>query len=433
MNDSNGDLDDDIVFDPGTSGNVSPASVRSKTRHTPQQQSRSAPSSEATTPVSTGQKLIGQSSFDQGILQPTQDVQFHDGSEKSLLSGLCEKFIGKIEEISSDTVFAEIVDRKLKKSDSMESSRSYAGGTSALDMSAAQGTDSRKTPTSATDSRKTPTSATDSRKTPTSVTDSRKTPTSASDSRKSPTSPHGGIAAEHHPMPIDAQPVQPKSRRAVHNDRLRTDTAVASSDWSESTDAETEMSNWHQSSDAATSGMPHSVSRDRMFVSKTNVDKTPMTLQGLLLTREDSDDIPSCESENVFFDTDDSPPTPTAAKVTKKPPTVNHQEAKRLTLPVLPTQILLAAAVLVLAYFVVPMPSFISGFFIGVGLTYCCMKLYQFVTEPSHPKEPFVIPDLSTLPPMSVPEMRESKNEDGKFKVMLTLLTWLYGEVTLYL
>ena len=411
MNDSNGDLDEDIVFDPGTSGNgspvspVSPLSVRSKTRHMQQQQSRSAPSSEATTPVSTGQKLIGQSSFDQGLLQPAQDAQFHEGSEKSLLSGLCEKFIGKIEEISSDTVFAEIVDRKLKKSDSMETSRSCAGGTSALDTSAVQGTDSRKTPTSATDSRKTPISATES--------------------RKSPTSPHGGIAAEHHPMPVDAQPVQLKSRRAAHNDRLRPDTAVASSDRSDSTDVETETSNWHQSNDTATSGMPHSVSRDRMFVSKTNVDKTPMTLQGLLLTREDSDDIPSCESENVFFDADDLPPTPTAAKVTPKLPTVSHQEAKRSTIPVLPTQILLAAVALVLAYLVVPMPSFISGFVIGIGLTYCCMKLYQFVTAPSHPKEPFVIPDLSTLPSMHVPEMRESKNEDGKFKVTFTLLTWI--------
>ena len=386
MDDNNSDLDEDVVFDPGTSSDQAPqqVSIKSKTWLVQQQQSRSAPSSEATTPVSTGPKLIGQSSLDQGLTRPNQDVAaFHEGSEKSLLSGLREKlndlpnaFIGKIEEISNETVFADIVDRKIKKSDSMDSS-THNFGTLALSQTSVHIIDSKKTQTS--------------------------TPSDT--------------AIEEMITPTEALPVQNAHKRHDTSESLYSC-------------PETELCENHHMSDAMSGGLSKSTvgsARERRFSPhKTSTDKTPMTLSGLLMNRDDSiEEISRSESENVFYDTTENLPDISSSKVTPK----KNPSRSKYSWSILSVQQIVAVVVCILACLVIPLPSFISGLLSGVAMTISIIKLHQFVTQPSRPKEPFTVPDVDTLPPMRVPEMRESVNEVGKFKVTLTLFPPPYSVV----
>ncbi len=77
----------------------------------------------------------------------------------------------------------------------------------------------------------------------------------------------------------------------------------------------------------------------------------------------------------------------------------------------------ISVAVCVVACLIVPMPTFVSGLVFGACVTYTAMSLYHWMFAPPKPKEAFVVPDVTSLPPLVVPEMRESKNVDGKFQV----------------
>ncbi len=78
---------------------------------------------------------------------------------------------------------------------------------------------------------------------------------------------------------------------------------------------------------------------------------------------------------------------------------------------------MITGAVCLIAYLIIPLPTFISGMILGGTVVWVCMMIYSWFTAPAQPQEPFILPDLTTLSPLEVPEMRESKNEDGKFKV----------------
>ena len=362
--DDDGGVEEDVVFDPGTFSNATPAMKRISATNNAwsvqQKQSRSAPSSEATSPVSTSQRLIGQTSLDQGLLGPDEDAGTPDGGEKSILFGLREKLndplnalIVKIEQISSDTVFADIVERKLKKSDSMDSTRS---GTAALDQKSGE------------------------------VSNSRRNIQSASDS----------ITCDETIAPVDAQPLLNAN---IIDTSYSNDVSAKS--------GTTELTENH---------------RDKSTPSSAQQGlSSPMTLSGLLLNSDENnlDDIPSNnDTESIFYDTRESPPI-TGEKVPPKRPDSPRQKSMWSKLPF---EKIIGAVVCFLAILVIPFPSFVSGLLVGVAVTFCVFKLQRFLTEPSRPKEPFELSDIETLPPMCVPEMRESKNEDGKFKVMFHTL-----------
>ena len=366
MEDEDGEVEEDVVFDPGTLSNATKRISGTNNAWTVQQkQSRSAPSSEATTPVSTSQRLIGQTSLDQGLLGPGEGAP-PDGSEKSLLFGLREKLndplnalIVKIEQISSDTVFADIVERNIKKSDSMDSTRS---GTAALDQR------------------------------PGEVSNSRRSTRSASDS----------VACDETIAPVDALPLLSANKSHAYEIIDTNDVSTKS--------GTTKLSENHRESGQYKSTL----------ASSQQGLSSPMTLSGLLNSDDNNldDNQSNNDSESIFYDTRESPSI-TGVKTPPKRPDSPRQES---TWSKLPVQKIIAAVVCVLAILVIPLPSFISGLLAGVAVTFCIVKIQQFLAEPSPAKEPLEMSDIETLPPMRVPEMRESKNEDGKFKVKFCTL-----------
>ena len=89
----------------------------------------------------------------------------------------------------------------------------------------------------------------------------------------------------------------------------------------------------------------------------------------------------------------------------------------------------LSIVVALVAVVILPLPSFVSGILIGGFLGVCSLSVFQWVTEPLKSKEPIHIPDVRKQPPLRVPYMRESKNEDGKFKVGRYLFSLKYKSV----
>ena len=86
----------------------------------------------------------------------------------------------------------------------------------------------------------------------------------------------------------------------------------------------------------------------------------------------------------------------------------------------LPYQKLIAVAVILFAYMIVPLPSYMSGFIMGVLLASAGWALYAWLTEPPKPPEPFILPPLEEAPP--VPEMKiTTESEEFTYKVSLVI------------
>ena len=156
-----------------------------------------------------------------------------------------------------------------------------------------------------------------------------------------------------------------------------------------------------------------------------------VSLSGLLHNQPDS---PSNDPEDdLFYDPkEDSPPVKPDVKDCNLTPSdsapsgaVNNENTGNPTgsdLPQIPsTQKTIAAVVAIFAYLIIPLPSYVSGMVAGAIMAGGGLLFYQWWTAPPKPREPFVLPELDTLPPLKVPEMKESKNEDGNFKVKIGL------------
>ena len=87
-------------------------------------------------------------------------------------------------------------------------------------------------------------------------------------------------------------------------------------------------------------------------------------------------------------------------------------------------QKLFAILVAFIAYVVVPLPAYVAGMISGAAVATAALCAYLWWTSPPKTPEPFILPDLATLPPMEVPEMKESKNDDNQFKVSLTQMVF---------
>ena len=145
--------------------------------------------------------------------------------------------------------------------------------------------------------------------------------------------------------------------------------------------------------------------------------EVPITLSGLLSSRISETDLKEKAARRA-----DTPDTPKHSKLESKPesqPDV-ESDAESQLLSVLPEkQKLVSILVCVVAYLIIPLPSFLSGMVFGIAITYSVISIYNWLWKPPKPKEPMKILPLSKLAPIKVPEMRESKNEDGKFKVLI--------------
>ncbi|XP_045214289.2 testis-expressed protein 2-like [Mercenaria mercenaria] len=73
--------------------------------------------------------------------------------------------------------------------------------------------------------------------------------------------------------------------------------------------------------------------------------------------------------------------------------------------------------IILFLFFIIPLPSYLSGMVIGMVLSSAGWMLYLWVNKPAKPREPIPEdPPLDKLPPMLVPEMKEPKGEDCVYK-----------------
>ena len=91
-------------------------------------------------------------------------------------------------------------------------------------------------------------------------------------------------------------------------------------------------------------------------------------------------------------------------------------------------QKLFMATFALIAYVTIPLPVFLSGMMAGFVLAAVCIFVYQWLTVPPKLEQPLFLPDLDTLPTLEVPEMKESKNQDGKFKVSCIIMEIYFVE-----
>lgn len=81
-------------------------------------------------------------------------------------------------------------------------------------------------------------------------------------------------------------------------------------------------------------------------------------------------------------------------------------------------QSVLAVVVLFSSLLLLPLPPFVSGLAVGSFVTAVAAALvYTCFLSPAKEKPAPVLRDLKSLPPLLVPEMKESRNTDGLFKV----------------
>lgn len=145
-----------------------------------------------------------------------------------------------------------------------------------------------------------------------------------------------------------------------------------------------------------------------------------MTLSGLLSNKEEELEY----LEDEFFDPEESFPTPQddskkeEKRVETRPPPVEKIPHGQISTGTgLPFHKLTLATVLLFAYLIIPLPAFLDGLCVGIVATLGVVKFYQWWVAPPQVRHPLELPQLDKLPPLRVPEMKESKNEDGKFKV----------------
>lgn len=69
------------------------------------------------------------------------------------------------------------------------------------------------------------------------------------------------------------------------------------------------------------------------------------------------------------------------------------------------------------AYFILPLPSYLSGLIAGCVLTSLAWSVYIWLMQPPRVKELPVLTPITDLPPMEIPEMKEPTLEDGTYKV----------------
>ncbi len=146
-----------------------------------------------------------------------------------------------------------------------------------------------------------------------------------------------------------------------------------------------------------------------------------MTLSGLLSSKSDdsihshtttskqsvSDEKPDTE---VFYDVESEDTSKIEKEIDKTGVVKEHSRSTNV-------HKYLTTVVCFVAYALIPMSSFVSGIVVGAAMMYSVVLVYQWLYAPAKPKEPFVIPNLSALPPLVVPHMKESRNTDGKFQV----------------
>lgn len=91
-----------------------------------------------------------------------------------------------------------------------------------------------------------------------------------------------------------------------------------------------------------------------------------------------------------------------------------------------PWQKLLTFMAGVFAYFIIPLPSFLSGMLTGCLLTSMVWVIYGWLIQKPKPRESVQLVPIKDLPPIDIPEMKEPLQEDGIFKVRAFIRLFIY-------
>ncbi|XP_069123225.1 testis-expressed protein 2-like [Argopecten irradians] len=154
---------------------------------------------------------------------------------------------------------------------------------------------------------------------------------------------------------------------------------------------------------------------------------TPVSMSKLMtkndsvdnINEQDIDEVQSANTE--FFDASDMDMTSnnsldsdihdTTEKPKRKSPQVNMSD-----LTAVPVRKLTAGSIFIFLYWILPLPSYLSGMLMGVFLATAGWAVYLWVNKPPAPKPPIERTPVSKLPPMVVPEMKDTVTEDGVYK-----------------
>ena len=431
------DLDDDLLIGSTSSGRPRGDSVKFEIRKDDSEvHSQSAPTSEANTPLSMGSSLAKPTANSRLVNDCTSgpstanDETTPVSAEKSILSGLKERFhdklpepinafIEKIEVLTDSS--PEDIKKKFQKSESQESE-----GSVKLPQSESVDTISVRKSDSMESTRSMPGLAGSSKGSSSEIANKTRSRQGSTESEAS------------------------EASSSVHNDAvLKTDKCFEVVEDYYNDDAFDEpsvkpkhsMTSVGKSSSTEPFVTKQRSSSLRKLIGQKDRSSSPargvkisMTLSGLLSSKSDdsihshttSSDLSlakdKTESEQ-FYDID-SQDSITDAKCVKSQST----DAKEQSIPSkpdsedqqkqTPVHKYITIAICTVAYLIIPLPSFMSGLVLGAALMYCVLQAYQWLCVPPKPKDPFIVPDLSTLPPLVVPEMKESRNTDGKFQVI---------------
>ena len=94
---------------------------------------------------------------------------------------------------------------------------------------------------------------------------------------------------------------------------------------------------------------------------------------------------------------------------------------------------LVALSACLFAYFILPMPSYLSGLITGCVLASLFWSVYNWLMQPPRVREMPVLTPIADLPPMEIPEMKEPTLEDGTYKVrgfvfvVVCMCAWVYA------
>jgi hypothetical protein len=150
------------------------------------------------------------------------------------------------------------------------------------------------------------------------------------------------------------------------------------------------------------------------LLNKPDVEEEELYLDASQDEPEAPTQIPKSESTNVF----QSVPTQSRQNDNGVTPVAKQQKQQKTDLPrPLPVTKILVYTLSIFLYFIIPWPPYIAGLIMGLAIASGAIFAYFWFTKPKTPREPFTVEKLEDLVPELVPEIRESKYQDGIFRV----------------
>ncbi|XP_060076091.1 testis-expressed protein 2-like [Ylistrum balloti] len=149
---------------------------------------------------------------------------------------------------------------------------------------------------------------------------------------------------------------------------------------------------------------------------------TPVSMSKLM-TKNDSEDIDQnievLSANTEFFDASDmeltsSDPVKSELITGNQKPKVPTGHVSDFT--AVPVRKLAAGSIFIFLYWILPLPSYLSGMLMGIFLASAGWAVYLWLNKPPTQRPPIERVPVSKLPPMVVPEMKDVVSEDGVYK-----------------